>query len=72
MLASKPCVEKETRKENRKRLAHAILHTDSDLNYNYFPDLIYVCGCIAQLVEHWIPNPKVVGSNPAAFTTIPR
>jgi hypothetical protein len=24
-------------------------------------------GCVAQLVEHWIPNPKVVGSNPAAF-----
>ena len=21
-------------------------------------------GCIAQLVEHWIPNPKVAGSNP--------
>ena len=24
--------------------------------------------CLAQLVEHWIPNPKVVGSNPASFT----
>ena len=24
------------------------------------------CGCIAQLAEHWIPNPKVAGS--AAFT----
>ena len=24
-------------------------------------------GCVAQLAEHWIPNPKVVGSNPAAF-----
>lgn len=24
-------------------------------------------GCVAQLVEHWIPNPKVVGSNPATF-----
>ena len=24
------------------------------------------CGCIAQLAEHWIPNPKVAGST--AFT----
>ena len=27
-------------------------------------------GCVAQLAEHWIPNPKVVGSNPAAFSDI--
>ena len=25
-------------------------------------------GCIAQLAEHRIPDPKVVGSNPAAFS----
>jgi hypothetical protein len=26
-------------------------------------------GGIAQLVEHWIPVPKVIGSNPVALTT---
>ena len=29
--------------------------------------LAIMSGCVAQLAEHWIPNPKVVGSNPAAF-----
>ena len=24
-------------------------------------------GCVAQLAEHWIPNPKVVSSNLATF-----
>ena len=24
--------------------------------------------CLAQLVEHWIPNPKAIGSNPVTVT----
>ena len=29
-----------------------------------------IFGGLAQLVEHWIPNPAVVGSNPAVLINI--
>ena len=26
--------------------------------------------CLAQLVEHWIPNPKAIGSNPVTVNIL--
>ena len=38
-----------------------------------FDDIITLqSDCVAQLVEHWIPNPKAVGSSPAAVTILHR
>ena len=62
------CVDTYVSQACRLTFLWFVINCNDEHIFNFSEEFrILKCGCVAQLVEHRIPDPKVIGSSPVTF-----